>query len=984
MSFTRRLCLVLLAISLPVSALAEKPVRWNSSRIIGTPDPPAPYQLERVFAEADLVRPTEMVRLPGTNRWVVVQLGGTIVTFDKSDPRTLHTSITGGDFNTKVFRAYGITFDPDYPKTPTCYIAYTAKQNNPQGTRLSRFTVSDTELLTIDGASETVLVQWDSEGHSGGSLHFGDDDFLYVSIGDGQNPNPPDKRNTGQDLSDFEASILRIDVRQSSKALPYRIPDDNPFVDLPNARGEIWAFGLRNPWKMCFNPKDHSLWTGDVGWEMREMVYRIDRGGNYGWSSTEGSQIVKPDGKRSKIPITPPVVEHDHTEARSVTGGYFWQSDRIDELKDAYVYGDWMTGKIWALKYHDHEVTWHEEIADSTLQIICFAVDDDGEVLTVGYDGTIHRLVANVDESASEDFPRRLSDTGLFVSTKNQTPSPGVIPYSINAHHWSDHTTSQQWIGLVGNTKAGNQEAHDEKISVFAKNDWQTGKVAGFLSFPDNTVLAKTVNYQTDVNDPASTQRLETQVLHRRGDDWNAYNYIWNEDQTDAVLQDNVPVTRELQIRDPGEPDGVRNQKWLHASRDQCSLCHIWSAGAVHGFKLDQLNRRHENETENQIDKLKRFGFFTDLPESIETYASPHDPAASIADRARNYLDLNCAHCHRRGGGGTAPFILSSRVPLEELDLVDALPTQGSFHIPDARVVASGDPLRSVLLYRMAKAGRGHMPQFGPTLVDDAGIRIVHDWIASLPTDAPGDSAVSTELSSLREANDPSERTKIINHLLSSVPGAIGLSVACVGELPADVRNTVALTASKSEHPEIRDLFERFLPEHLRTKRLGTNIDAESILALKGDIERGQNLYFNSAGMSCKQCHRIGDTGPVVGPGLESIGIVRKPAEILESILLPSAKIEASYQGFLALMSDGQVVTGLKQKETDASVFLVDAQNKVHELDQDEIEELKPMAKSLMPENLLAELTAQQAADLLAFLCSQRTPVAAGKPPVNQ
>ncbi len=975
MTFTRSLCVALLAIALllmalPAVALAVDPVRWTSSRIKGTPDPPPPYRLERVFSETDLVRPTEMVRLPGTDRWVVVQLGGTIVTFDKSAPGNLHQSITADDFHTKPFRLYGIAFDPDFPKTPNCYIAFTAIRDDLHGTRLSRFHVSDTNLLTIDGSSETVLVQWNSEGHSGGSLHFGDDDYLYVSVGDGQNPNPPDQRNTGQDLSDLEASILRIDVRQTSKDVPYRIPDDNPFVDLPNARGEIWAFGLRNPWKMCFNPKDHTLWTGDVGWEMREMVYRIDRGGNYGWSATEGSQIVKPHEKKSKIPITPPVVQHDHTEARSVTGGYFWQSDRISELDDAYIYGDWMTGKIWALKHDGIEVTWHKEIADSTLQIICFANDDDGEVLTVGYDGTIHRLIANEHESASEEFPRRLSDTGLFTSTKNQTPSPGVVPYSINAHHWSDHTTSQQWIGLVNNG-----EANDEKISVFPKNNWQIGQVAGFLSFPDNTVLAKTVSYQADVDDPASTRRLETQVLHRRGDDWNAYNYIWNEDQTDAVLQDNVPVYQELQIRDAAEPSGSRNQTWLHASRDQCSLCHIWSAGTVHGFKLDQINCPHENETENQIDKFKRLGFFAQLPESISTYASPHDHEASLDDRARNYLDLNCAHCHRRGGGGTAPFILSSRVPLEELDLVDALPTQGSFNIPEARVVAPGDPLRSVLLYRMAKAGRGHMPQFGPTLVDDSGIRLVHDWIASLPTDCPGNFNFSAELSSLRAASDPSEQMKIIHRLLSSVPHAIGLSVACAGELPDDLTNTVALAASKNDQPEIRDLFERFLPAQLRTKRLGTNVDAQSILTLKGDVQRGRDLYFTAAGMSCKQCHRIGDAGPVVGPSLESIGLTRKRAEILESVLVPSAKIEEKYRGFLALMSDGQVVTGLKQRETDAAVFLVDAQNKIHQLDQHEIEELKPLDKSLMPENLLAELTAQQAADLLAFLCSQQTPL---------
>ncbi|MGB7345070.1 MAG: PQQ-dependent sugar dehydrogenase [Pirellulaceae bacterium] len=943
---------------------ADEPLRWQTSRIKGTPDPPLPYRLERIFADLELKEPTEMVRLPGTDRWVVVQLNGTIITFDKSDPANLHTAITVKDIAAKQFRAYGITFDPNFPHTPECYIAYTAAPKDLQGTRLSRFTVTDTDLLTIDGKSETVLAGWNSEGHSGGSLHFGVDGYLYVSVGDGQNPNPPDKRDTGQDLSDLEASVLRIDVRNRMGDQPYRIPDDNPFVGMPNVRGEIWAFGFRNPWKMCFNPKDNSLWTGDVGWEMREMVYKIDRGGNYGWSHTEGSQIVKRDGHRSQVPITPPVVEHDHTEARSITGGYFWQSDRIEQLKDAYLYGDWMTGKIWALKYVDNKLTWHEEIADSTLRIICFAIDDDGEILTVGYDGTIHRLIANPDNSASADFPRRLSETGLFALTENQTPAPGVIPYSINAHHWSDHTTSQQWIGLVS----------DEKISVFPKSDWQTGQVAGFLSFPHDTVLAKTVTYQSDANDPASQRHLETQILHRNHDDWNAYNYVWNDDQTDAVLQDNVAVTQELSIRDPSQPDGLRKQTWLHASRDQCSLCHIWSASTVHGFKLDQINRIHADESENQIDKLKRLGLFDELPAEIDTYADPHDEQASIADRARSYLDLNCAHCHRRGGGGTAPFELVSRVDVSELNLIDAMPTQGAFNIPDARVVASGDPSRSVLLYRMAKAGRGHMPQFGPTLVDDEGIRIVHDWIASLGSKAKNHSYASS-IKQLQAANATNDATAIIDELLQAIPSALALSVACASEEMSTVtRDQIAIQAAKHGQPEIRDLFERFLPEHLRVIRLGTDVDINALLAMQGDAQRGRELYVNGSGVTCKQCHRIGDTGPQVGPDLKSIGATRKPEEILQSILDPSAKIEEQYRGYIALMSDGQVITGLKQSESDENVHLVDAQGKVHELAQDEIEELKPMDKSLMPERLLADLTAEQAADLLAFLKSQNQP----------
>lgn len=369
-----------------------------------------------------------------------------------------------------------------------------------QGTRLSRFRVSDPSVPIIDPTSEIVYAGWNSEGHSGGSLHFGHDGYLYVTVGDGQNPNPPDRLEMGQDISDLEGSVLRIDVDRRSGDLPYSIPADNPFVGRENARGEIWAFEFRNPWKMAFDPKTDSLWTGDVDWKMMEMVYRVERGGNYGWSVMEGSQVVKKDAYRDDVSITPPVVEHSHLEARSVTGGYFRQSDRLPELQVAYLYGDWMTGKIWAVKHDGEQVTWHEELADSNLQIICFALDDDGEVYMVGYDGSVHQLLPNEQSSASEDFPRKLSETGLFRSVVTQEPSPGVIPYEINDPHWSDFTTSEQWIAIPGL----------ERLGVFDKSDWKTGQVEGHFIFPHDTVLAKTVSYLRNVDDPKSTTRLET------------------------------------------------------------------------------------------------------------------------------------------------------------------------------------------------------------------------------------------------------------------------------------------------------------------------------------------------------------------------------------------------------------------------------------------------------------------------------------------
>ena len=432
---------------------------------------------------------------------------------------------------------------------------------------------------------------------------------------------------------------------------------------------------------------------------MREMVYLVRRGENYGWSLTEGSQIVKRDQPPPIVPITPPVAEHTHLEARSVTGGYVYYGDRLPELNGAYLYGDYMTGKIWGLRHDGESLTWHQELADTPLEIICFARDNDGEVLVVGYDGTIHRLVKNPKEHSTQSFPHLLSETGLFRSTADQIPEQGVLPYEINAHHWADGTTSKQWIAVPGQTQ----------LELIAKNVPNLGHVKNHFLFPQDTVLAKTVSYRADCDDAASTRRLETQVLHRNGDDWNAYNYVWNDEQTDAVLQDNVATDRELTIADSNEPTGKRRQIWHHASRDECLLCHIWKAGTVHGFKPGQLNRLAPDGTGSQIENFNQLALFANDVELSKPTVSPYDENRTIQDRARSYLHLNCAHCHRRGGGGTASFVLDETTPLNQLGIVDAPPVQGGFELTDPRVVASGDPYRSVLLYRLVKSGRGHM-----------------------------------------------------------------------------------------------------------------------------------------------------------------------------------------------------------------------------------------------------------------------------------
>src|SRR5262249_15350674 len=146
-------------------------------------------------------------------------------------------------------------------------------------------------------------ITWLSGGHNAGCIQFGPDGYLYISTGDGGGPNPPDPLKTGQDISDLLSSVLRIDVDHADHGKGYRVPDDNPFVTYPGARPEVWAYGLRNPWRMSFDRRTRALWVADVGWELWEMVYRVEKGGNYGWSIMEGPQAIKLDEKPGPTPI---------------------------------------------------------------------------------------------------------------------------------------------------------------------------------------------------------------------------------------------------------------------------------------------------------------------------------------------------------------------------------------------------------------------------------------------------------------------------------------------------------------------------------------------------------------------------------------------------------------------------------------------------------------------------------------------------------
>lgn len=936
---------------------------WTTSKVTGSPEPPPPYRIERVFPDLEFENPVCLISGPSKDRMFLVQLNGKVTSFPgksvKPKPELCfdaQAAIPG------MRRAYGFAFHPQFAKNRFVYLCYVMEDQHPTGTYVTRFKMKDTNPPTIDPATQKVIIQWRSGGHNGGCLKFGPDGYLYITTGDASPPNPPDVHATGQDLSDLLASILRIDVDHSEGDQAYRVPEDNPFAEQDGVRPEIWAYGFRNPWKMSFDP-DGNLWVGDVGWELWEMIFRVDRGGNYGWSIVEGPQPVRTEYQRGPTPIIPATVAHSHIESRSITGGFVYRGKALPKLRGTYIYGDYVTGKIWSLPFDPKTkaVGKPVELVDSPLQIITFGEDTNGELFVVDYHGGLYRLADNSDRQPNRDFPTKLSKTGLFQSVKDLGLAEGVISYDINAKPWEDGATATRALAIPG----------APTLELYERSNAQIGYLKGHWKYPADTVFVKTLSLDFEEGNPQSNRRIETQLLHYDEDTWRAYTYEWNEDQTDATLVPAEGRERTFQIKDAMAPGGERTQSWRFASRTECIVCHVTRAGSVLGFHVPQLDI--EAFGTNQLEMLTGAGLIRDpykelkklsvKPESA--YPDPYDKTAALESRARTYLQVNCAHCHLRGGGGTAPFELLSRLPLEKTGALAARPTQGTFDIFAAEVISPGDPYRSVLYHRVATLGKGHMPHIGAERVDEDGLKLMHDWIASLRDNSEPDESDRIR-ERLRKADEeaiaelPSEKS--INHLLSSTSGALRL----MHRTKMDHKEILKRAAETG--PPIRGLFERFLPSEQRSKRLGTSVKPQEILALKGDATKGRELYFKATGVQCRNCHQVGKQGKELGPKLDGIAKKLSPEQILESILEPSKKIDPKFVSYVIETSEGRVHSGLLVKRDAKAVVLKEPSGKSITVPADQIEQLVPQQKSIMPELLLRDLTAEQVADLLAFL----------------
>jgi glucose/arabinose dehydrogenase len=346
-------------------------------------------QLQRAFPRVTVNEMTGMVQAPDGAWWVLDRTGKVLRLEDRNDAQpALVLDIRGRLIDSGSEQGLlGLAFAPDFATSHVFYLNYTAP--NPLRTVIGRF-VANPANGTVDAATETVILEIAdfAQNHNGGQMVFGSDGYLYFSIGDGGGGNDP--QNNGQNLNAMLGKIHRIDVSKPSGNLNYSIPPDNPFAGRSDARGEIWAYGLRNPWRFSFDSATGQMWAGDVGESAREEIDIITKGGNYGWKIMEGSQC-RAGNTCDRTGLTLPVIDYENGNGRcAVTGGYVYRGSAIPALRGAYVYGDYCSGEIWALRYDGTKVTEQTEIADLDSPLSSFAQDSSGELYALEFNANGH------------------------------------------------------------------------------------------------------------------------------------------------------------------------------------------------------------------------------------------------------------------------------------------------------------------------------------------------------------------------------------------------------------------------------------------------------------------------------------------------------------------------------------------------------------------------------------------------------------------
>ena len=672
----------------PAWGLETRPVSTTCTGI-AKPAAVATIGFERV-SPIEFANPVGVVEQSG--RLYVIQQGsssgtGATIRVLGADPSVAPTVV---DVSSRVVAGgeaglLGLAFHPKFAQNRFVYLYFTAPHlvvPPPPGSFqsvIARYESPDGGLtLNLATEKRILVVDQPFSNHNGGTIAFGNDGFLYFGLGDGGSGGDP--MNFSQNKNELLGKMVRIDVDGGD---PYAIPPTNPFA-VSGGRPEIYALGLRNPYRFSFDRPTGDLWVGDVGQGAREEIDKLVLGGNYGWNIREGKACYKPATGCPTTGLIDPVVDHPRSEARSIVGGVVYHGTKVPALTGKYVYGDTSTGFFFAIPTNDPAPTPVRIGEDLEQKVpVGFALDATGEIVFADYTGSIWRIVA---PQAVPEMPAKLSETGCVDAKAPTKPAAGLFPYDVNVPQWVDGAIGERFLAIPGDAK------------LVTKPD-------GRLELPPGSVALRTLR--------EDSRPIETQLLLRRADGaWGAFTYVWNAEGTDATLATGATTVRTRSGREHRIVD-----------RAACLSCHNQEAGVTLGLEAAQIDREfaYADRPGNSLLTLDHLGMLS-APIPKEAYAplpqlSGYD---TVERRARAYLHGNCAFCHQ--GGDPANMDLRFAMPLP------------STRTCDGKRLVAGNPAASTLVTTMRATDATRMPPFASALPHDTAITLLEDWIRSVPS----------------------------------------------------------------------------------------------------------------------------------------------------------------------------------------------------------------------------------------------------------
>lgn len=635
----------------------------------------------------------------------------------------------------------GLAFHPQYERNGYFYVFYTTNASGTATTRLSRFTRSSQDPSSADPTSELILFDQvdQAPNHNGGALAFGLDGYLFVTVGD--EGGGGDNFGNGQRIDrDLFAGLLRIDVdklpdnieptahpaipRDSQGLAPFSIPLDNPLVPHWQAEGadpdsnhrlEFYAIGFRNPWQMDIDPLTGDIWISDVGEDAYEEINLVHKGGNYGWPNREGAhnfeenRAVPPEFG----PLIDPIFEYGRSLGVSISGGLVYRGSALPELYGAYLFSDIFSNRAWVTRWSDENARYETSAFSDLHGVSAWGRDPrNGEILVGNHWGDFGTIIRS-ESSSQANFPTLLSETGAFSDLEALTPEEGILPYAPKISFWSDHAIKSRWVSVPGQAQVG-----------YSQDDpWE---------IPTGTVFVKHFEIETEAGNPSSRRRIETRFLVKTDDSAYGLSYQWDESGDDATLVPPEGTSIDISLTRDGES---MTQQWDIPSRSQCLSCHTPAAGFALSFNTRQLNRigDHDGQAENTLSYFSRLGLLdTELTDTsnIPIHYTDQDEGATLEQRARSYIAVNCVSCHQPNGGTPTTWDARPHITLEATGLIDGIVGNNGGD-PDKRLVVAQMPENSILLDRMAaRDGFRRMPPIASNLLDQQGIELITNWIA--------------------------------------------------------------------------------------------------------------------------------------------------------------------------------------------------------------------------------------------------------------